>query len=121
MGRHEPGKCWAGLVRAFYGKRGALRHRPGNHSSIAAQAGVLSYGAGRLSHAGTGRGRGFSIVASGLLPGAIEIMDALALEAAVAAVHAEYPPGCAAVLIVELEGPREVVAADRVRLDEIIA
>ncbi len=62
-----------------------------------------------------------AIVASGLLPGAIEIMDALALEAATAAVHAEYPPGCEAVLIVELEGPREVVAADRVRLDTIIA
>ncbi|MBI4626190.1 MAG: FAD-binding protein [Verrucomicrobia bacterium] len=62
-----------------------------------------------------------AVVASGLLPGAIEIMDALALEAAVAAVHADYPPGCEAVLIVELEGPREVVAADRVRLDEIIA
>jgi len=62
-----------------------------------------------------------AVIASGLLPGAIEIMDALALEAAVAAVHAEYPPGCEAVLIVELEGPREVVAADRERLDEIIA
>ena len=48
-------------------------------------------------------------------------MDALALEAAVAAVHAEYPAGAQAVLIVELEGPREVVAVDRVRLDEIIA
>jgi len=62
-----------------------------------------------------------AIVASGLLPGAIEIMDALALEAAVAAVHADYPPGCEAVLIVELEGPRETVAVERVRLDGIIA
>jgi len=62
-----------------------------------------------------------AVVASGLLPGAMEIMDALALEAAVAAVHAEYPAGCEAVLIVELEGPREAVAADRVRLDQIIA
>jgi glycolate oxidase len=62
-----------------------------------------------------------AIIASGLLPGAIEIMDALALQAAAAAVHAEYPPGCEAVLIVELEGPREVVAADCARLDEIIA
>ncbi len=62
-----------------------------------------------------------AVVASGLLPGALEIMDALALEAAVAAVHADYPAGCEAVLIVELEGPREVVAADRVRLDGILA
>ncbi|MDP3071647.1 MAG: FAD-linked oxidase C-terminal domain-containing protein [Opitutaceae bacterium] len=62
-----------------------------------------------------------AVIASGLLPGAIEIMDALALEAATAAVHADYPPGCEAVLIVELEGPREVVAADRARLDHILA
>ena len=62
-----------------------------------------------------------AVIASGLLPGALEIMDALALEAAVAAVHADYPPNAAAVLIVELEGPREVVALDRVRLQEILA
>ncbi|MBI5688786.1 MAG: FAD-binding protein [Verrucomicrobia bacterium] len=62
-----------------------------------------------------------AVVASGLLPGAIEIMEKLALEAATAAVHAEYPPGCEAVLIVELEGPREVVAVERGRLEEILA
>jgi glycolate oxidase len=62
-----------------------------------------------------------AIVASGLLPGALEIMDALALQAASAAVHAEYPPGCEAVLIVELEGPREAVECDRLRLDAILA
>jgi glycolate oxidase len=62
-----------------------------------------------------------AIIGSGLLPGALEMMDALALEAAVAAVHADYPPGCAAVLIVELEGPREAVEADRVRLDGLLA
>jgi glycolate oxidase len=48
-------------------------------------------------------------------------MDALALEAARAAVHADYPPGCEAVLIVELEGPRETVAVERARLDQILA
>ena len=48
-------------------------------------------------------------------------MDALALEAAVAAVHADYPVGAEVVLIVELEGPRESVAADRLRLDDILA
>ena len=71
-----------------------------------------------LEHAGDAVS---AVIASGLLPGAIEIMDALALEAAVAAVHADYPPGCEAVLIVELEGPREVIAVDRLRLDELIA
>lgn len=62
-----------------------------------------------------------AVVASGLLPGAIEIMDALAIQAAEAAVHAGYPKGCEAVLIVELEGPREKVAAERLELDALLA
>jgi glycolate oxidase len=44
------------------------------------------------------------VVASGILPGALEIMDRLAIQAAEAAVHANYPQGASAVLIVELEG-----------------
>ncbi len=44
------------------------------------------------------------VVASGLLPGAMEIMDRLAIQAAEAAVHANYPQGAAALLIVELDG-----------------
>ena len=55
------------------------------------------------------------IVASGLLPVALEIMDRLAIEAAEASVKPGYPPG-EALLIVELEGGRENVDADAVRL-----
>ena len=62
-----------------------------------------------------------AVIAAGLLPGALEIMDALAIEAARAAVRADYPDGCEAVLIVELEGPRETVAVERERLDAILA
>lgn len=50
------------------------------------------------------------VVASGLLPGAIEMMDALAIQAAEAAVHANYPKNAVALLIVELEG--EVTQVD---------
>jgi glycolate oxidase len=60
------------------------------------------------------------IVASGLLPGAMEIMDRLAIEAAEAAVHAGYPPDANAILIVELEGERAVVDLDFSRLNEIV-
>lgn len=60
------------------------------------------------------------VVASGMLPGAMEIMDALAIEAAEAAVKAGYPPGVEAVLIVELEGPAEEVEIEKVRLDRLI-
>ena len=49
------------------------------------------------------------VVASGLLPGALEFMDRLAIQAAEAAVQANYPPGAEAVLIFELEGDRDQV------------
>lgn len=60
------------------------------------------------------------VIAAGLLPGAIEIMDSLAIEAAEAAVHADYPPGAASVLIVELEGDQLQVDAEYSRLMQVI-
>jgi glycolate oxidase len=59
------------------------------------------------------------IVREGLLPVAMEIMDALAMEAAEASVKPGYPK-CAALLIVELEGEHDVVVADRVVLDGLL-
>jgi glycolate oxidase len=46
-----------------------------------------------------------AIIGAGVVPAAIEMMDALAIEAAEAAVHCGYPDGAGAVLIVELDGP----------------
>src|SRR6478672_844708 len=46
-----------------------------------------------------------AIIGAGVIPAAIEMMDALAIEAAEAAVHCNYPAGAGAVLIVELDGP----------------
>ena len=46
-----------------------------------------------------------AIIGAGVIPAAIEMMDALAIEAAEAAVQCGYPPGAGAVLIVELDGP----------------
>ena len=44
------------------------------------------------------------IIAAGMLPAAIEMMDNLAIQAAEAAVHANYP-NCGGLLLVELDGP----------------
>ena len=46
-----------------------------------------------------------AIIASGILPAAIEMMDALAIEAAEKTVQCGYPTGANTVLIVELDGP----------------
>jgi glycolate oxidase len=46
-----------------------------------------------------------AIIGAGVIPAAIEMMDALAIEAAEAAVQCGYPEGAGAVLIVEIDGP----------------
>ena len=52
-----------------------------------------------------GAGRATSaIIGAGVIPAAIEMMDALAIEAAEAAVQCGYPAGAGAVLVVELDG-----------------
>ena len=60
------------------------------------------------------------VVAAGVLPGAIEIMDRLAIQAAEAAVAAGYPKEAAAILIVELEGEALEVEASFDRLRAVI-
>jgi glycolate oxidase len=60
------------------------------------------------------------VVASGLLPGAMEIMDRLAMDAAEAAVNAGYPPDAQGLLIVELEGPEAEVEAEFPKLMEVL-
>jgi glycolate oxidase len=118
LGRENVGPDWCGLFTGNEGLFGIaleitlqLLPRPERFHTVLAGYDSLERAGDAVS----------AIIANGLLPGAIEIMDALALEAAKASVNAEYPSGCAAVLIVELEGPREVVTADSERLDAILA
>ena len=59
------------------------------------------------------------VIRSGLLPGAMEIMDRLAIEAAEAAVSPHYP-AAAALLIVELEGEDAQVAIEFDHLMRVI-
>jgi glycolate oxidase len=58
------------------------------------------------------------IIAAGMLPAAIEMMDNLAIQAAEAAVHANYPD-CGGLLLVELDGPDAEVKVLMTQLDEI--
>ena len=49
------------------------------------------------------------IIAAGIVPAALEMMDQLCIQAAEASVHAGYPEGAGAVLLVEVDGLREAV------------
>ncbi|GAB2912366.1 FAD-linked oxidase C-terminal domain-containing protein [Nonomuraea fastidiosa] len=60
-----------------------------------------------------------AIIGAGIVPAAIEMMDALAIEAAEAAVSCCYPEGAGAVLIVELDGPAAEVERQFARLREL--
>jgi glycolate oxidase len=59
------------------------------------------------------------VIAAGIVPAAIEMMDAVTMEAAEAAVGANYPDGCGAVLIVELDGPAAQVEEDLARVEAL--
>ncbi|MGH9591822.1 MAG: FAD-linked oxidase C-terminal domain-containing protein, partial [Bryobacteraceae bacterium] len=58
------------------------------------------------------------IIAAGMLPAAIEMMDNLAIQAAEAAVHANYP-NCGGLLLVELDGPAAEVESLMAQVDQI--
>ena len=58
------------------------------------------------------------IIAAGMLPAAVEMMDNLAIQAAEAAVHPNYPD-CGGLLLVELDGPVAEVEALMRHVDEI--
>jgi glycolate oxidase len=58
------------------------------------------------------------IIAAGMLPAAIEMMDNLAIQAAEAAVHPNYP-NCGGLLLVELDGPFAEVESLMQYVDEL--
>ena len=60
-----------------------------------------------------------AIIAAGVVPAAVEMMDALAIEAAEAAVACGYPAGAGAVLIVELDGPAAEVNAQFAQVEAL--
>jgi glycolate oxidase len=59
------------------------------------------------------------VIAAGILPAAIEMMDRLTIDACEAAVHAGYPPDAGAILIVELDGVAVQVEDDLAAVEKI--
>ena len=86
--------------------RGHARHRHRGHGAAGPRCRrtcrTLLAGFASTDEAGAATS---AIIAAGVLPAAIEMMDALAIEAAEAAVRCGYPTGAGAVLVVELDGP----------------
>lgn len=62
-----------------------------------------------------------AVIASGLLPAALEIMDPMSMKAATMAVGVCYPANAKAVLIVELDGANEPIELEKIKLQGLIA
>jgi len=60
-----------------------------------------------------------SIIAAGMVPAALEMMDRLCLQAVEAFVHAGFPTDAAAALLVEVSGAASAVAADAEAIERI--
>jgi glycolate oxidase len=109
------------LVGAFTGSEGTL----GIVTKIVVKLTPIPEAVSTLLAAFTTMGAGgaavSAIIAAGILPGAIEMMDELAIEAAEAAVSCRYPEGAGAVLIVELDGPDGDVRREEGAVREICA
>jgi glycolate oxidase len=109
------------LLGAFTGSEGTLgivtkvvvKLTPAPEAVHLVLAGYVTLGDG---------GRAVSnIIAAGIVPAAIEMMDALSIEAAEAAVACGYPDNAGAVLLVELDGPAAEVEAELATVREICA
>jgi glycolate oxidase len=61
-----------------------------------------------------------AIIAAGVIPAGLEMMDRLAVEAAEDFVHAGYPRDAEAILLCEVDGDEEEVAATLARAEEIL-
>jgi glycolate oxidase len=64
----------------------------------------------------TGTGTVSAIIGAGIIPSALEMMDGLICGAVERHFHAGYPEDAGSVLLIELEGAREAVAAQRERV-----
>ena len=59
------------------------------------------------------------IIAEGLIPAALELMDRVALQAIEAAFRAGYPPEAGAVLLIEVDGLAETVEAESALIEQL--
>ena len=60
------------------------------------------------------------IVAAGIVPVAMEMLDAATIEVVEAGIGAGYPKGAGAVLLLELDGASEAVARQRTEVDRVL-
>ena len=104
-----PGYDLLGAVVGSEGTLGVVTTVTVKLTRLPEEVRTLLVGFGSTDEAGAATS---AIISAGIVPAAIEMMDALAIEAAEAAVHCNYPDGAGAVLVIELDGAADDVAAE---------
>jgi glycolate oxidase len=103
-GKHldAPGYDWLGIVIGSEGLLGVVTEVTVRllHKPTAARAMLLGFGSSGAAGDTVG-----AIIAAGIIPGGMEMMDRPAIHAAEEFIHAGYPLDVEALLIVELDGP----------------
>jgi glycolate oxidase len=110
--RLEAGDAGPGLLGVFVGSEGTLGIATEVTLRVLRSPEAIVTLLAAFDSTDTAGGAVSGIVAAGILPAAVEMMDRLTIEAAEAAVHANYPKGAGAVLIVELDGVAAQVEDD---------
>ncbi len=121
LGGDSPQQAGYDLLGAFIGSEGTLgvvteitvrlSPKPAAVQTLVADFGTVEQASETVSE----------IIGAGIVPAAIEMMDALTIEAAEAAVGAGYTLEAAAALIVELDGPETNVATEFAEVKDICA
>jgi FAD linked oxidases, C-terminal domain len=98
---------------------GHARDCHGDYHAASGPSGGGADGRGRLVDHRAGGDAVTAIVASGIVPAAVEMMDKLAIEAGRGRRRSRVDPGVAAALIVELDGPADEVDAQFARVQQV--
>jgi glycolate oxidase len=119
LGTRAPDAPGYDLVGAFVGSEGTLGITTGvTVRLVRSPEDVRTLLAGFNSTDDAGAATS-AIIAAGIVPAAVEMMDALAIEAAEAAVQCNYPAGAGAVLVVELDGPAVEVEQEFAHVEQL--
>ena len=115
-GEERPGYDLLGLIVGSEGTFGIvtritlrLLRRPGAVRTLLAAFGSIPDAARAVSE----------IVAAGIVPAALEMMDAVVVEALRAAFGLSYPPGARALLLAEADGPAAGIDAEAARIENV--
>lgn len=120
LGGEDPEPAGYDLRGAFVGSEGMfgiatevtvrLSADPPEVATLLADFDEVAHGAGAVS----------AVIAAGIVPAALEMMDALCLEAVESWLGLGLPRDAACVLLVEIDGPRHAVVEARERIEAIL-